>query len=572
METGVNKKNDIAVIGMGFRYPSAYNKAQFHEMLLKGLNAPADKQEERGQLLQIDDYARLIKNIRCIDDVEMFDNSFFGIVKPEAMEMPPEIRFSLMYAAEAIMDAGYSIEAVSRTNCGVVVAHGTNSYRKLLPKTTFLSFFNNMPGMTCGYLAHYLKLLGPAYHLDSTCSSSLTAVADACNHLILGQADMMLAGGVQICLPVNEQEGKDMSSSVLSIGSDKRCIPFDGKADGFYNSEGVGFVLLKRYEDAKKDGDHIYGIIRGYGFCSNSDYSATIYAPNAKAQNIALKKAWKMAGITADDLTEFEAHGAATAQGDLAEIENMTMALSDRKNESPVLLTAVKSNLGHTVCAAGITSLIKVLLGFENNVCYPIAGFSTPSPKLDFEGARVRPVGEPVMMSPGKRRIADIGSYGLNELNVHMVVENETAVRCEEFEAEKGFLKCSAKSEQLLSEYIDRIREEISNAPSDRFHRIIYTLNTGRDDFAYRCFFRFDSQEDLVLKLSSFSAENIVKCKPSSVKQEADDIGQVEEEYLKGSGINWNQLYRDKVIEKIPTAVYPFERKKIWPLNENKLN
>lgn len=572
MSNVTNLKCDIAVIGIGFRYPAANNKEQLHRMLFNGENAPVDKQNERGQLLGIEEYAKLINNIRCIDDVEMFDNSFFGIVKPEAMEMPPEMRFSLMCAAEAIMDAGYSIDAISNKNCGVVVAHGTNSYRKLLPRTTFLSFFNNMPGMTCGYLAHYLKLLGPAYHLDSTCSSSLTAIANACNHLIMGQADYMLAGGVQICLPITEQEGKDMSSSVLSLGSDQRCIPFDENANGFYNSEGVGFVLLKRYDEALRDNDHIYGIIKGYGFCSNSDYSPTIYAPNAKAQNVALNKAWGMAGITSNDITEFEAHGAATKQGDTAEIENLTIALSDRSEDSPVLLTAVKSNLGHTVCAAGITSLIKVLLGFENDVVYPIAGFSLPSSKLDFEQAHVKPIGNPVLVKPNVRRVVDIGSYGLNELNVHLVVENDTNKTISVSSKAFKFLKCSAKSEQVLCNYISMICDEIQDLSDERFNQVICTLNTGRDDFAYRCFITFENQSDLISKLSSFDSTSIVKCKPSSEIRALDDINSIKCAYLSGDKLDWDKIYRDVEFHKVSTVKYPFAKKRIWPTVDNKTN
>ena len=230
----------IAVVGMGLRYPSAETKEALCSMLEQGISAPVGDHQARGDLLGIPDYHRFLQSIRCIDHLDWFDNSYFGLVKPEVMEMPPELRLTMLCAAQTVMDGGYSTEKLSRRRCGAVVSHTTGSYRHLLPRTTFLSFFNNMPGMTCGYLAHYFRLNGPVYHLDSTCSSSLTAVAAACNHLLLGQADLMLAGGVQICLPINQQEARDMQSNVLSLGAEQRCIPFDIHAAGFYSGEEIG--------------------------------------------------------------------------------------------------------------------------------------------------------------------------------------------------------------------------------------------------------------------------------------------------------------------------------------------
>lgn len=412
----------IAVVGMGFRYPDAVNKTELRKILAEGKTVEGKNAEERGKLLGIENYGKLTGNIRLLPDIDQFDNKFFGIVQPEAMEMPPEMRFSLVCGAEAIMDAGYCIEDMKHTRCGVVLAQSTNRYRDVLKRNSFLSFFNSMPGMTCGYLAHYLHLQGPAYHVDSTCSSSLTALANSCMHILMGSADKMLVGGVQFYLPLNERDGKDMASSVLSLG-DHFCVPFDERANGFFNGEGVGFLLLERYSDAVRNGSPIYGVISGFGMSSNSDDMPTIYAPCAKAQSVAMREAWKMAGITADDITEFEAHGAATPQGDTAEMNSLASCTTDRTKDTPIYVTAVKSNLGHTSCAAGITSIIKVLLGFENKVIYPIANFVHASSSIDFKSAHAKPLGQ-LLHTGEAKRVADVASYGLNEMNVHIVLEN----------------------------------------------------------------------------------------------------------------------------------------------------
>lgn len=559
----------IAVVGMSLKYPSANNKKEFHKLLSEGKAAPTDNQQIRGDLLGISNYEKVIRNIRLIEDVDKFDNNFFGLVTPEAREMPVEMRLSLQYSAKAIMDAGYSIKDISQKNCGAVVAHSSGTYSQLLDKTTFLSFFNNMPGMTCGYLAHYLKLTGPVYHIDSTCSSSLTAVVDACNHLIMEQADVMIAGGVQICLPTSEQEGKDMQVSALSLGSNQQCIPFDKNANGFYNGEGVGFVLLKRYKDAEKDGDHIYGVIRGYGMYSNSDRVQTMYAPDAYSQNKATNIAWKMAGITCEDITEIEAHGSATKQGDAAEIANLALSLRERKNPEKVYLTAVKSNFGHTACASGITSLLKVLSGFEKNMVYPIAGFSEPNPTMDFEAIHIEPIDHFIEFSKEKRRIAEIGSYGLNEMNVHLIVENyiDKRVKCFSSQNERNkFLKCSARSEAILCEYLRCISQEIIDCNEKEFENIIYTLNVGRDDFNYRCFIKFSDKAELISKLNDKEQVKFIKCKPLKKNLLPESLSLLESDYLAGNDIDWTGWYSNSDFMRVSATVYPFAKKSIWPV------
>lgn len=560
----------IAVVGMSLRYPSARNKKEFHRMLAEGIAAPADNHQVRGDLLGIPDYKSLIHNIRLIDGIDEFDNTFFGIVTPEAKEMPPEMRLSLQCSAEALMDAGYSIRELGEKNCGAVVSHTSGTYRNLLERSTLLSFFNNMAGMTGGYLSHYLKLTGPVYNLDSTCSSSIAAVAAACNHLIMGQADMMIAGGVQICLALNEQDSKDMQISALSIGSDQRCIPFDVNAAGFYNGEGVGFVVLKRYDDAVRNGDNILGIICGCGMYSNSDKAQTVYAPNAEAQYKALESAWKMAGVTCNDITEFEAHGSATKQGDAAEAQNLRLAFSNRENPQKVYLTAVKSNLGHTACAAGITSLLKVLSGFAHNIVYPIAGFTEAASNLELDAANVVPVATGVIVPEGKKRIADISSYGLNELNVNVVVKNHTdkdrSVSCAA--PQDKFLKCSAKSEAQLRLYLEHIAEDLTECDDDIFWDMIYTLNSGRDDFNFRCFIIFESKEELAEALKNET--EIVKCKPSDKISNADNRNKLRRDYLDGRYIDWKAWYSGRRYKRVPAAIYPFSKKSIWPAVKQK--
>lgn len=547
---GTDMDKRIAVIGMSLCFPSAENKESFHICLSEGREAQPseDMIKRRGELTGISDYKSYLKNTRTIHGIELFDHKLYGIFKREALEMPPEMRITMDHIFRLFQDAGYSSERIKKTVCGAVTTQSSIRYDVLQRKPSFLSFFNGMSAMTDGYLSHYFDMRGPVVNVDSTCSSSLLAVIQACDMLLMGRADIMVAGGVQLFLPTDKRESDDMFSKTMGLSSES-CLPFDKSASGFFSGEGAGFVLLKRYEEAAKDRDHIYGVILGSGMSSNGDRCSTVYAPCGEAQTESLRRAFTESGVSADDITEVEAHGAATAQGDKAEIESLKAVLNDRKTDEPVLLTSVKSNFGHTVHTAGIAGLLKVLSGFEHDMIYPISGFKEPNPALDFESAHLKPFSETVYTKKGKVRTALIGSYGLNELNIHMIVQNYRNMRTvsEEIDAKNRVLCLTASDEERLRVFCERVHTDIESSPYN-INDIIYTLNSGRNIYPYMAVFKFNTKEELLKGLTS----------PEIIKSDLSKTDFIPE-----------RLYEGERYYRVPTAYYPMRPVINWPVKES---
>lgn len=546
MTEGMYMDRKIAVIGISLCFPSAENKEDFHTLLAEGREAqPCDEIiARRGDLVGIDDYKSYLKNTRLIHGIEFFDHKFYGIFKREALEIPPEMRMTINHVHELFQDAGYSSERLKKTVCGAITTQSSVRYQELISKPSFLSFFNGMSAMTGGYLSHYFDMRGPVVNVDSTCSSSLLAVAQACDMLMLGRADMMVAGGVQLFLPTSQQESNDMFSKTMGLSSES-CLPFDARASGFFSGEGAGFVLLKRYEEAIRDRDHIYGVILGSGMSSNGDRCSTIYAPCGDAQIESLKQAFERSEISADDITEVEAHGAATLQGDKAEIESLKEILKNRKKAEPVLLTSVKSNFGHTVHAAGIAGLLKVLSGFEHNMIYPISGFHEPNAALDFENSHLKPFSQAVSVDKDTVRTAVIGSYGLNEMNVHMIVQNyrNSGTDPSEIEEKNTVLCLTASDEERVHMFCENVRKDIINSKYN-INDVIYTLNSGRDVYPYRAVFNFSTKDELLKKLTA----------PEIIKADAEKTDIYSEKW-----------YDEGKYYRVPTAHYPMKPAVNWP-------
>lgn len=558
----------IAVIGLSFQYPGIDSVDEFDELLRNGKNITSDNANERGNLLGIADYKKLLGNIKCLSEIEYFDNNFFGIVKKEANEMSPEMKLSLMHSVQAIYDAGYSLEQMKDSECGMVVSQSNSPYRRLIGHGSSTAYFDSLPAMTGSNLAFYFDLKGPTYSVDSTCSSSLFAVYQACQVLLSKQADMMLAGGSQIIMPLDKSDVYELKGDGASAKD--LLIPFDEKADGFILGEGTGFVLLKRYDDAIRDGDYIYGTILGTGISGTGATRTSVYAPDGRAQSQAIQRAWINAGISADDIDEIEAHGTATQLGDLNEINGLMLCLNNRKNPDKVMIGAVKSNIGHTSQAAGISSLIKTMLSFENNVIYPIANFNKPNPNIDFEVAKIKPVEKCISIPADKKRVVGIDSYGLNALNVHMVVENHIRYhqKFNVIEPINRILKLSAKTESSLTEYCSNILQMVKKGKRN-INDLIYTLNTGRDDFKVRAVICFDTVEELCKKLEHVEPihSDIEAGKEIVVPEYSDNDNTREliaEAYIKGANIDFNKYYGEVIFRKVPAPGYAFDKVYSW--------
>ena len=569
-----SNKQKTAVIGMSFRFPEVSSVKDMEKLLSEGKHIGLSGISQRGELLGISDYGKVIGDIPVLEDIQYFDSDFFGVMKKEAEEMIPETRLALTHAVLALYDAGYSLSELKGSDCGLVIAASSSDYKRLVNEGSSGAYLNARASMIGGRLSYQFDLRGPVYSIDSTCSSSLLAVMQAAQLLETHQADLMLASGVQILMPLNRKRAHE-----LLLGGEKAkwpYIPFDEKAAGFIPAEGAGTVLLKRYEDAVRDGDHIYGIISGCGVSGTKAERDTPIAPDGLSQSRAIKRAWANAGVTADDITEIEAHGASTEQGDKNEVLGLAECLRERTKPEKVYLSSVKSNLGHTSQAAGIAGLIKVLLGFRNNTVYPIAGFNCPDSRIDFASAKLEPIGEAVKLPENMHRVAGIDSYGLNELNVHMVVENFISEKepATELAQQNRFLKLSAMTEGSLRAYAEAAAKAVRESDDD-LNDIIYTLNTGRDDFRFRSAVSFGSREELLSALADITVNQCSEEKgivnigalPEDIAAAYQDKSGAELAaalYSNGYNIDFGAWYSDSAFRKVSTAAYQFEKNICW--------
>jgi polyketide-type polyunsaturated fatty acid synthase PfaA len=290
---------------------------------------------------------------------------------------------------------------------------------------------NAFPGLLgnviAGRIANRLNLGGINSTIDAACASSLAAVQVAISQLVERRADMMITGGVD----TDNSPFTFMCFSKTPAFSKRGEIrPFDAEADGMLAGEGIGMVLLKRLEDAERDGDRIYGVIRGIGASSDGRYKS-IYAPRPEGQAKAIRRAYEEAGFAPETVGLVEAHGTGTMAGDPAEMAGLRLVFDGSNGRGQhIALGSIKSQIGHTKGAAGAASLVKTVLALDHKVLPPTLNVETPNPKLELETSPfyVNTELRPWIRAEGALpRRAGISAFGFGGTNFHVVLEEYTA-------------------------------------------------------------------------------------------------------------------------------------------------
>ena len=377
--TDANNGTAIAVIGLSCRLPGARDAEQFWEVLQSAREAYSDLAGERWG----DNPSRPVRG-GLLPEALHFDPFFFRISPREAVQMDPQQRVFLEETWKAIEDAGYSPESLANTKCGVYAGAAQNFYGLTASDSgagaDSMSSIGTSMAMLPARVSYHLNLKGPAIPVDTACSSSLVAVHLACQGLLNGDCDTALAGGVAILL-LSPTVYKFLDGSGM-ISASNRCRPFDKDADGFVPGEGAGVVMLKRLTDALRDGDHIYGVIRASGI-NQDGRSNGITAPNAQAQSELETAVYEKAQIDPETISYVETHGTGTKLGDPIELAALTGTFRKwTEAKQFCAIGSVKSNIGHTMAAAGIAGLIKILLSLKHSELPASVNFQEPNPPL----------------------------------------------------------------------------------------------------------------------------------------------------------------------------------------------
>ena len=521
----------IAIIGMGCRYPGHSNSPEeFWSFLKSGIDGVEDLGDKRWSL---DDFydpdpAALGKVYSrwggLIDNVDQFDNEFFGIAPVEATSMDPQQRLLLETCWDSIEYAGYNPSGFNGELGGVFVGAGPNEYGQQAITSGDPAIINaylgtgNSLSIAAGRIAYVLGWQGPCSAVDTACSSSLVAIHLACQSLKLGESNIALAGGVNLTL-------SPLTNITLSraqmLSPEGRCKTFDASADGYVRSEGCGIVFLKRLSDAVADNDNILGVIRGSAI-NQDGRSQGLTAPNGPAQETVIKTALKRARVNANQIDYVEAHGTGTALGDPIEMRSINAIYGkSSQRDNRLMIGSVKTNIGHTEVAAGIAGLIKVVLSMKNGQVPPHLHLDEISPVLDFDsGYSAIPTELTDWKSNGGKRLAGISSFGFSGTNAHLILEQGPRQKSTFNDVDRSHhvLTLSAKNESALKAQVDNFLRLAVKNPKMSLADICYTANNGRHHFSSRAAFVADSMDNLVTNLSGFSTESLSKSKKKNGK------------------------------------------------------
>ncbi|HEX9942198.1 MAG TPA: beta-ketoacyl synthase N-terminal-like domain-containing protein [Thermoanaerobaculia bacterium] len=479
----------IAIVGMAGRFPGARSLAEFWRNLRDGVESVSSFTEEELIEEGIDPaLARHPAYVRAkgvIDGVEMFEPAFFGYTPREAELMDPQHRLLLECAWEALEDAGCD-PGRFQGRAAVYVGTGTSSYliANLLPNRAELEEVGSLQALILNdrdfaatRLSYKLDLRGPSAVVQTACSTSLTAVHVACQALLAGEADLALAGGASISLPVREgylyQEG--------SISSpDGHCRSFDAGAGGSVPGNGAGLVVLKRLADALKDGDTIHAVI--LGSAANNDGSGKVgfTAPSIDGQAEVIAESLLMAGVEPDTIAYVEGHGSATPLGDPIEVAALRQAFARAGHGGrPCALGSVKSNVGHLNAAAGIAGLIKTVLALRHGTIPPSLHCERPNPQTDFGPLHVpaRALPWPQDLSP---RRAGVSSFGLGGSNVHIVLEEAPKAKPSGPSRPWQLLLLSARTPAALESRAALLADRLESGEPLHLADVAFTLHAGR--------------------------------------------------------------------------------------------
>ena len=360
-----------------------------------------------------------------LDDVTGFDPDFFGINEREATAMDPQHRILLQTCWEATEHAGITPSSMAGTATGVFIGMSHDDYAMLTSDAGAFdqayAFTGNPFSMASGRVSHALGLHGPAMTTDTACSSSLVAVHQACRSLHEGESEMALAGGVMLMLDPRLFASASGQGMLSPTG---RCHAFDVEADGFVRAEGCGIVMLKRLDDAQRDGDRVLAVIRGTA--SNQDgRTENILTPSQDAQVAVFRAALAGADVDPETVGMVEGHGTGTPVGDTLEYNSISTVYG---TAGPCALTSVKSNFGHAESAAGVLGLMKTVLAVQHGVVPKNLHFNElPEHLAKVKTAMFVPrESTPWPLDSGPRRAA-VSSYGMSGTNVHAVLEQAPA-------------------------------------------------------------------------------------------------------------------------------------------------
>jgi acyl transferase domain-containing protein len=508
----------IAIVGLSGRFPGAPDVRTFWQNLCAGRESVKVWTDEEllasGATPEMLREPAFVRARGVLEGAEGFDARFFGFQPRDADLADPQQRVFLECSWEALENAGYDPGRFSGS-IGVFAGASLNTYflAQVLRSADGIQQFTQgfqvdhyptLIGSDKDYLAtrvaFKLNLRGPAVTVQSACSTSLVAVSQACASLLAYQCDMALAGGVSISFP--QARGYLYQEGAIA-SADGHCRAFDADANGTVFGAGCGVVVLKRADEAVRDGDTIYAVIRATALNNDGSGKASYSAPSLDGQAEVIALSHALAGISADTISYVEAHGTGTPLGDPIEVSALTLAFRASTDRSGFCgLGSVKTNIGHLEAAAGVTGLIKTALALRHRLLPATLHFKRPNPNIDFAGSPFRVIREltPWNDCPEPRR-AGVSSFGVGGTNAHAVLEEAPPAVAREVGRPEVLLVLSARTPNALACSARHLAAALMDVPADGSDSqawladAAYTLQVGRARFDHRWSVAVESRE-----------------------------------------------------------------------------
>ncbi|MCR9192943.1 MAG: SDR family NAD(P)-dependent oxidoreductase, partial [Gammaproteobacteria bacterium] len=492
----MSNDNCIAIIGMSCRFPGASTVEQFWDNLINARESISSFDKNDLLLAGIDQKVvedpAYVTRAGVIENIDLFDASFFDFTAKEAELLDPQHRFLLECAHEAMENAGCTYD--ERRSTGVYVGVGSNEYftsniapnSDLMDSNSYQITLGNEKDFAATYLSYKLDLKGPSVTVSTACSTSLVAIHMACRSLLSYECDIALSGAAKIAVPHNvgylyKDGGID--------SPDGHCRAFDIDAKGTVIGNGVGVVVLKRYQDAIDDGDHIFAVIKGSAVNNDGALKVGFTAPSVDGQSSLIQEVLDFADVHPETIGYVEAHGTGTMLGDPIEVAALTSAYkSHTRNLNFCPIGSVKTNIGHLDVAAGIAGLIKAILAIKHKTLPASLHYKTPNPAINFSDSPFYVNKNTVdWQETSSPRRAAVSSFGLGGSNAHIILEEAPYLKgIGNSSREHHLLVFSAKTESALKTTVQNYSEFLSSDVND-LADIAYTLQVGRKHHSYRC-------------------------------------------------------------------------------------